>query len=154
MCRKIYAAVKHRQSDDFCIIARTDAIAVEGFDAALQRASYYADAGADVLFVEAPESMEQIEKVAKLLPDIPKLINMFYGGKTPLVATDTLIEMGYKIIIIPSDLQRAAIKAMQKVLEAIRQQGSSQSLEQMLVSFQEREQIIGTEKYFDMALEK
>lgn len=146
MVIKIKAAIDARSSDDFCIIARTDAIAVEGFDKAIERARKYLDAGADMIFVEAPETVEQIEEIAKQIPQ-PKLINMFYGGKTPLVETRNLEAMGYKLVIIPSDLQRAAIRGMQTALTAIKQDGNSQNVSDHLASFKEREAIIETEKY-------
>ncbi len=146
MCDKIRAA-KHSCTDkDFVIIARTDAISVEGFDQALTRAHAYSNAGADMIFIEAPESVEQIEKIAKEIKT-PKLINMFYGGKTPLVPIKRLQELDYRVVIIPSDLQRAAIKAMQKTLETIHRDGDSKAMESQLTTFKEREAIIGTEKY-------
>lgn len=146
MCIKIRAAIAARTSSDFLIIARTDAIAVEGFESAIERAKHYCEAGADMIFVEAPQSLEQIVRISQILP-VPKLINMFYGGKTPLVPTNDLEAMGYKIVIIPSDLQRAAIKAMQLTLQAIAQDGNSASVANQLVSFQDREKIIDTQRY-------
>jgi 2-methylisocitrate lyase-like PEP mutase family enzyme len=145
---KLKAALKARETDDFVIIARTDAIAVEGFDNAIERAKYYLDLGADMIFVEAPETIEQIETIAKIIPE-PKVINMFYGGKTPLVSSDELQSMGYNLAIIPSDLQRAAMKAMQLALRTIQAQGNSASIADNLLTFQERENIIETEKYLN-----
>lgn len=130
------------------IIARTDAIAVEGFTAAIDRAAAYAEAGADVLFVEAPTSLEQIEKIAEAIPG-PKLINMFHGGKTPLVSAPELQKMGYQIVIIPSDLQRAAIFAMSEVLTAIKSNGDSGALTDRMVSFQDREKIVETATFME-----
>jgi len=149
MCKKIRVATQSRSNPHFKIIARTDAIAVEGFDKAIDRALNYADAGADMLFVEAPESYEQIVKIAERISS-PKLINMFYSGKTPLVSPKELEEMGYQLIIIPSDLQRASIFAMQQVLKVIAKEGHSKSLADSLVTFQEREKIIGTKDYLDL----
>jgi 2-methylisocitrate lyase-like PEP mutase family enzyme len=146
MCIKIQAAINARRHKDFLIIARTDAIAVEGFEAAIARAQAYATAGADMLFIEAPESIEQIEQIAAQLPQ-PKLINMFYGGKTPLVPIERLQAMGYRLVIIPSDLQRAAIKAMQHTLQVIHANGDSHAINDQLATFQEREAIIGTSDY-------
>ncbi len=148
MCIKLKVAKKSLTDPDFVIIARTDAIAVEGFDSAIARAKAYLKAGADVVFLEAPETMEQIEQIAAQIPQ-PKLINMFYGGKTPLVPTKKLQELGYRIVIIPSDLQRAAIKAMQKTLAEIHRTGNSEKIADQLVSFQEREAIIETKKYLE-----
>jgi len=103
-------------------------------------------AGADMIFVEAPQTVEQIEMIAQQVPG-PKLINMFYGGKTPLVPFEQLAQWGYQLIIIPSDLQRAAIFAMQKTLGVIKQHGDSSSIKDQLTSFAEREKIIGTDEY-------
>jgi 2-methylisocitrate lyase-like PEP mutase family enzyme len=143
MCLKIRVARDSLIDPDFVIIARTDAIAVEGLSRALDRARAYLEAGADMIFVEAPESIEQIEQIATAIPQ-PKLINMFHGGKTPLLPLKRLQELGYKLVIIPSDLQRAAIRAMQKTLVAIRTAGDSRALAAEMASFKEREQIIGT----------
>lgn len=146
MTHKIRVARDAIADPDFTLIARTDAIAVEGFDRAIQRAQAYAEAGADMLFVEAPETLEQIETVAERLPQ-PKLINMFLGGKTPLVPAPRLAELGFRLIIIPSDLQRAAIRAMQQTLSAIAEDGDSGRLAESMASFSEREVIIDTERY-------
>jgi len=128
------------------VIARTDAIAVEGFPAAIERALAYSDAGADLLFIEAPESVEQIEEIAALVPGF-KLINMFLGGKTPLLPSSRLTELGFHIAIIPSDLQRAAIHAMQQTLAAIARDGDSSAVADRMTSFSEREKIIRTEEF-------
>jgi 2-methylisocitrate lyase-like PEP mutase family enzyme len=146
MCHKIYAARTSLSDPDFVLIARTDAIAVEGFDRAIERAKAYQEAGADMLFVEAPETVEQIETIAKEIK-APKLINMFHGGKTPMVPVDQLQAWGYSVVIIPSDLQRAAIKAMQDTLKAIAADGNSASMSDRMTSFKEREIIVETEKY-------
>jgi 2-methylisocitrate lyase-like PEP mutase family enzyme len=146
MTAKLRAACDARPDPDLLIIARTDAIAVEGFDAALDRAGAYVEAGADVIFVEAPRSLAEIERVAREVPG-PKLINMFHGGKTPLVPVEDLRGMGYAIVIIPSDLQRAAIRAMQDTLAAIARDGHSMAMEERMVSFQQREAIVGTEDW-------
>jgi 2-methylisocitrate lyase-like PEP mutase family enzyme len=146
MVQKLRAA---RDADgDLVLIARTDALAVEGLDAAIDRAHAYAAAGADVVFVEAPESLAQIEAIAARLP-YPKLINMFQGGKTPLVPAARLRDLGYRIVIIPSDLQRAAIRAMEEVLAAIARDGHSASLAGRMATFKEREEIVGTRGYLE-----
>jgi 2-methylisocitrate lyase-like PEP mutase family enzyme len=133
---------------EFVVIARTDAIAVEGFSAAVDRAFAYHEAGADVLFVEAPTSEGEIAEIAKRLPGF-KLINMFEGGKTPLLPAARLQALGYHVVIIPSDTQRAAIKAMQRVLETIARDGSSASMRGDMVSFKEREVLIDTAGYIE-----
>jgi 2-methylisocitrate lyase-like PEP mutase family enzyme len=148
MQQKIRAVRDASLDDDFVLIARSDALAVEGFDRTIERCHAYMAAGADVIFVEAPTSIAEIERVAELLP-YPKLINMFHSGKTPLLATARLAELGYKIVIIPSDLQRAAIGAMQRTLDAIARDGHSGSLQSEMASFGDREVIIGTDAYLE-----
>lgn len=128
---------------DVVVIARTDAIAVEGFEAALARCHAYVAAGADVAFLDAPTSEAQIERIARELPGW-KLVNMFQGGKTPLLPVARLAELGFAIVIIPSDLQRAAIRAMQRTLAAIARDGSSAGILADLAAFDEREEIVDT----------
>src|SRR6202011_5005556 len=94
MAGKIKVAVDSRHSEDFLIIARTDAIAVDGFDAAIERAERYIDAGADVTFVEAPERAEDIRKIPQRLP-VPQVINVVVGGKTPVFAQEERARMGF-----------------------------------------------------------
>jgi len=147
--QKIRAVKDALKDSATLVIARTDAIAVEGFSAAIDRASAYAEAGADVLFVEAPTSLDQIQKIAEAVPG-PKLMNMFHGGKTPLVSASDLQDMGYQIVIIPSDLQRAAIFAMNEVLETIKRDGDSGALTDRMASFREREEIVDTAKFMDL----
>ena len=149
MAQKLRAASEALKGSGVVLIARTDAIAVEGLEAAFERSERYAEAGADVLFVEAPESEAQIEAIAERLPG-PKLINMFQGGKTPLVPAGRLAALGYRIVIIPSDLQRAAVWAMQRTLEAIGEDGSSAAQAERMISFNEREEIVGTAGYLDL----
>jgi 2-methylisocitrate lyase-like PEP mutase family enzyme len=146
MVQKLRAARDAASDADLVLIARTDAIAVEGLAAAIERALAYAEAGADVIFVEAPTSETQMETIARRVT-APKLLNMFEGGKTPLVPLDRLRALGYRIVIIPSDLQRAAIRAMQDVLTAIRRDGNSRSLADRMATFTEREAIVGTAEY-------
>jgi len=148
MAQKIRAARDASTDPDLVIIARTDALAVEGFEAAIERADAYREAGADVLFVEAPQTEEQIAEIAHRLP-FPKLINMFEGGKTPLMPESRLRELGFAIVIIPSDLQRAALFAMRETLAAIRRDGSSAALRERLLSFKERELVVGTAAFLE-----
>ena len=146
MAQKLRAARDAMTDSDIVLIARTDALAVEGLDAAVERAQAYAAAGADVIFIEAPVSMEQIEGIARRVPQ-SKLINMFQGGKTPLVPVGRLKALGYQIVIIPSDLQRATIRAMDDVLAAIARDGSSAALAERMASFTEREAVVDTAAY-------
>jgi 2,3-dimethylmalate lyase len=124
MGAKVRAAVSARHSDDFLIIARTDARAVEGLPAALERARRYRDEGADVLFVEAPQSVAEIEAVAAALSDVPLLFNYAEGGRTPPVTHALLRQLGFKLVIFPIGLLLAATAAMRGLLAQIRAQGS------------------------------
>lgn len=142
-------AVRDVVGDDLVVIARTDALAVEGFEPAIERCHAYADAGADMIFFEAPQSEEQIEAAARLLP-YPKLLNMFRGGKTPEVPLPRLRQMGYRLVIVPSDLQRAAIHAMTRALDVLREDGDTGRMAGEMVSFHEREAIVGAEHYDEL----
>jgi 2-methylisocitrate lyase-like PEP mutase family enzyme len=146
MAQKLKAVRDALHDAEFVVIARTDAIAVEGFSAALDRAAAYLEAGADVSFVEAPTSETEIAEIAKRLPGW-KLINMFEGGKTPLLPVPRLQALGYQLVIIPSDTQRAAIRAMQRVLAAILRDGSAAAMRSDMVSFAEREAVVDTAAY-------
>ncbi|MGE5513054.1 MAG: isocitrate lyase/PEP mutase family protein [Bacteroidota bacterium] len=148
MAGKLKAVRDALHDPDIVVIARTDAIAVEGFEAALDRCLAYARAGADVVFLDAPTSESQIIEIGRRLPGW-KLINMFQGGKTPLLPVSRLEELGFSIVIIPSDLQRAAIRAMQTTLQAIYRDGSSASVLANMAGFEERERLVGTAGYLE-----
>jgi 2,3-dimethylmalate lyase len=120
MVEKVRAAVEARRSPDLVVIARTDARAVEGLDAALDRAARYRDAGADVLFVEAPESEREVELVADAFPGTPLLFNGVEGGRTPSLELDRLQELGFRIVLFPLTALFAATRAVQEALAAIR----------------------------------
>jgi 2-methylisocitrate lyase-like PEP mutase family enzyme len=149
MVQKLRAARDALADHDLVLIARTDALAVEGFDAAIERAHAYVAAGADVTFVEAPTTEAQIEAIARRVK-APQLINMFQGGKTPLVPLARLREWGYRIVIIPSDLQRAAIRAMEETLGAIARDGNSAAVADRMASFTERERAVDTPAWLEL----
>ena len=150
MVQKIKAARDAVHDQDLVLIARTDALAIEGLAGAIERANAYLEAGADVIFIEAPTSEAEIAAIADAIA-APKLINMFQGGKTPLVPLDRLHALGYRLVIVPSDLQRAAIHAMTATLVALKRDGHSAAVADRMVSFQDRERVIGTAAY--MALD-
>jgi 2-methylisocitrate lyase-like PEP mutase family enzyme len=149
MVQKLRAARDALADPDLVLIARTDALAVEGLDAAIARAQAYYAAGADVIFVEAPTSEADIETIARRVA-APKLINMFQGGKTPLVPLGRLRQLGYRIVIIPSDLQRAAIRAMEDTLAAIARDGNSAAVADRLASFTDRETAVDTAGWLEL----
>jgi 2,3-dimethylmalate lyase len=124
MVGKIEAAVAARRDPDLVIIARTDARAVEGLDAALERARRYRDAGADMLFVEALRTEAEIEATARALPGVPLLFNWVEGGKTPPVRMEWLRELGYRMVIFPVSVLLAATRAVQDVLSGIARNGT------------------------------
>src|SRR6266849_4403580 len=112
MVQKIHAAVDARQDPDFVIIARTDANAVYGFEDALQRGQAYHEAGADVVFIEAPRSVAELKAIAQTFPNVPLLFNWADSGKTPLLSLDEIQTLGYKLVIFPVSMLFAAAYAM------------------------------------------
>ena len=123
MVAKVRAAVAARRTD-LVLIARTDAGAVEGLDGALNRARLYREAGADVIFFEAPQSEADIETVAHELSDVPLLFNWAEGGKTPPIAYARLRELGFRIVIFPIGAMLAATRAIRDLLQTIRADGT------------------------------
>ena len=143
MAEKIHAAFEARRSDDFLIIARTDARAVEGLDSALRRARAYRDAGADILFIEAPQSENEVAQVARAFPDVPLLFNWAEGGKTPPMRLERLKELGYRIVIFPISALLTAAKAVRAVLAEIKAEGTPMRAFPDRSSFQEFNEMIG-----------
>lgn len=141
MVGKIKAAVDTRRDEDMVIIARTDARAVEGFEAAIDRMNAYLEAGADVGFVEAPQTVEEMAGIPGSITK-PALVNIFEGGKTPPQPAKRLEEMGFRIGIYPSQTHRAAIFAAQEVLSVLKRDGDTVAIEHRLATFQDREQAV------------
>lgn len=125
MVERLKIALDSRRSDDFLIIARTDARTVEGFDAALERGVAYAEAGADLVFVESPESVEELEKIPKAISK-PVVANMVEGGRTPLLSAPQLEAMGFALVIFPNALTRLLVGSGLKMLEELRTQGTTE----------------------------
>jgi 2-methylisocitrate lyase-like PEP mutase family enzyme len=141
MTAKIRAAVDARTDADFVVIARTDAVAVEGFDAALERAGRYREAGADVLFVEAPNA-EQLPQIAPRLK-APLLYNMATSGKTPFLGRDEIERLGFKLIIYPNWVMLAAIRAASEVLATLKETGTIAGIASEVPSFKEFFDLLG-----------
>jgi 2-methylisocitrate lyase-like PEP mutase family enzyme len=145
MAGKIKAACDARADAGTLIIARTDAVAVEGFEAALKRAALYRDAGADVLFVEAPGSTTQLKDIPRQLADgIPLIANMIEGGMTPMTNTKTLQEMGYSLVIFPGGVVRAMAHAAAAFYATLMADGSSDAFRNQMFDFQGLNAAIGT----------
>ena len=143
MVGKIRAAVDAR--DTALIIARTDAIAVEGFDAALDRAASYVDAGADVLFIEAPQDTAQLHEIARrFAARVPLLANMVEGGRTPITGLAALGELGFRIVIYPGGTMRAVAHALQVYFASLRGTGSTTAFAGRMLDFDGLNHVLGT----------
>ena len=143
-------AVRDAVSDeDILLIARTDALAVHGIDEAINRMHRAIEAGANMVFVEAPTTMAEIEQIAKELP-YPKMLNMFWSGKTPVLDTKQLEALGFDMAIVPSDLQRIAIAAMSRAAREIINFGHTKELANQMATFQEREAAINSEFFNEL----
>ena len=145
MVAKIKAAVDARIDDDFQIVARTDALAVEGWQAMLDRANAFQEAGADVLFLEAMTTMEQLAEAPKLF-EKPLLYNMASSGKTPFLPTAEIESLGFGVVIYPNFVVLAAIPAIQRTLRHLKETGDVAALTNDIVSFQEFFDLMGMDE--------
>ena len=146
MVAKIKAAVDTRRDADLLVIARTDAIAPEGFAAAIDRAAAYREAGADVTFVEAPTSMEEIAEIPRRLP-WPQLINIVIGGRTPELPNAKLKELGYAGVIYANVALQSALKGMQAALGELRRKGHIGDALNLLTDFAERQRLVHKDEF-------
>ncbi len=143
MVQKIRAAVDARQDPDFVLIARTDAVAVTGFEDALIRGKAYQEAGADVLFIEAPRSRQELETIAKTFLDIPLVFNWIDSGKTPPLPLEEIHALGFKLVVFPVSLLFAATHAMNELLEVFKQGKTPDSFSSQMVTFPQFTEQIG-----------
>jgi len=150
MAQKIRAAVEARQDPDLLIIARTDALTLNGFDDAIRRAEVYAKAGADVLFVEAPTTVGEIEAIPKAL-DRPCLFNYAPGGRSPLLPLSRLRALGYGVIILPVQTLFAATRAMAHYLHALTTTDDPATLDDQLMLFAKFNELIGVTELLALA---
>ncbi len=151
MVQKIKAAVDSRIDANMMIMARTDARAVEGLEAAFDRARAYQEAGADFLFIEAPRSIEELAAIPKNVPGI-HVCNMVIGGKTPVLPREQLAQMGYSVIAYANAALQASMLAMQNVLGHLQRTGAIDGAEDQLVMFDERQGILEHERFKAMEL--
>jgi carboxyvinyl-carboxyphosphonate phosphorylmutase len=147
MINKIKAAVDTRQDKDLVIIARTDARAVFGIEEAIDRAHAFIEAGADAIFVEAPQTKDEIRRIAREI-SVPKVVNMVEGGKTPLCSARELGEMGYRVALFANCVLRTSVKAIQKTLRHLIEHGSTIELLDEMITMQERNRITGLEETY------
>lgn len=153
MVQKIRAALDARTDPDLVVIARTDARATDGIDEAIRRGRTYAEAGADMIFVEAPHSREELEQVGAELSQlgVPLMVNLVEGGKTPLVSVNDLGKYGFRFISFSGSLQKTAIKAMQEMLQALMRDGEvTEFYPSRMISLEERSEILGLPGYFEL----
>jgi 2,3-dimethylmalate lyase len=150
MVNRIKAALEARESDEFLIIARSDAIAVEGIEGAIKRAQLYKDSGADAIFIEAIETIDQIRLIREEVPGV-LMINMVEGSKTPLLNISQLGEIGYKIVIFSGSLLRIASFAMNKYLRNLRASGSTEEFLPSMMTPNERNRLSRLDEYFELS---
>lgn len=145
MAGKIKAATDSRDSTETLIVARTDAVAVEGLERALDRARLYAEAGADILFVEAPRSEAELATLVRELAGVrPLLANMVEGGDTPILSADELGRIGFRLVIFPGGIVRALARTMQGYYGSLRRAGTTDPFRDRMFDFAELNRLIGT----------
>jgi 2-methylisocitrate lyase-like PEP mutase family enzyme len=145
MALKLKAALSARRDPDFVIIARTDARAVEGIDAAIQRANLYGKTGADVCFIEAPESKQELERIPREVKH-PLLVNMLTGGVTPILTVDELGKLGYKIVVCPIESLLVAGAAIQKLIQALLTKGRVDQPDADMLTFAQIKKVLGLDE--------
>ena len=143
---KIKAAVDAREDDNTMIIARTDARAIDGIEAAIDRAEAFVEAGADMTFVEAPRSEEEMRMITGRLK-VPQVANMVVGGKTPLTPRSRLAELGFSLVLYANTPLQAAMRAMSEVLGALKADGDVSAVIDRLADFDERQRLVDKESY-------
>ena len=143
---KLQAALDARKSKDFIIVARTDARATEGLDAAIERGLYYKKIGADVIFVEAPKSVKEMKKIGQAIK-APLVANMIEGGATPIVSSSKLHKMGFKIILYPLSMLFANAFASMKILRELKKAGTTTSMKKSVVTFDQFNEIVNLKKF-------
>lgn len=146
---KVKAAVDARRDPDFLIMARTDAAATLGFEAAIERAQKFAEAGADILFVEAVTEAEQVRALPQRLAK-PQLMNMVIGGRTPIFNADQLAELGYGIVLYANAALQGAVAGMQKTLTVLRDEKEVQESSGLVASFAERQRLVGKPEWDEL----
>lgn len=147
MVQKIKAAADTRHDDDFVIIARTDARTNHGLEEALRRGKAYEEAGADVLFIESPESVDELRKINQTFPHTPTLANMIEGGRTPLPSLDELEKLGFAIAIFPLGPLYAAAKAVAGYVEELKMVRSTAGKLKDMIAFEDFNRLIGLSEY-------
>jgi 2-methylisocitrate lyase-like PEP mutase family enzyme len=151
MSEKIRAAVDARSTEDLLIIARTDVLASEGLAAAIERAQHYVEAGADITFIEAPQSMDELSRIAAGI-GVPQVANMVVGGKTPIVSANELGRMGFGMVLYANAALQGAVLGMQKALSSLRVHGMISDEGGLVVSFGERQRLVQKDRFDELEL--
>ena len=147
---KIKAALDARSNNDTVIIARTDAIGVEGYDLAMERAAGFIESGADILFIEAFQNVKQIAGAVEQFGDkIPLLVNMVEGGKTPILPAVELETMGFSVVIFPGGLVRAIAHTAEQYFAALNEMGSTREYQNKMFDFEELNELLGTDRILE-----
>jgi len=146
---KLKAAIEARKSRDFIIVARTDARAPVGLDEAIERGKAYKKAGADVIFVEAPRSVEELKKVANEI-DAPLVANMIEDGVTPTLPAHELLKLGYRIAVFPLSALYSATYAMREVLTELKKTGATKQTRKMMVTFKDFNRFVDLDRYIGL----
>lgn len=141
MVNKLHAAIDAKEDDNTVIIARTDALAIHGVAHALDRARAYIEAGADVTFVEAPRTLEEMQSIGQL--PAPQLVNMVEGGLTPLQPLEELDKLGFTIVLYANTAMRSSIKAIQGAMAYLKENGDTLGVQDQIVTWEERQRIVG-----------
>jgi carboxyvinyl-carboxyphosphonate phosphorylmutase len=149
MAQKIRAAVDARKDRDLVLMARTDARAVYGLEDAIRRAKAYVEAGVDMIFVEAPQNLEELERIPKSVA-VPTMANLVEGGKTPLVSVKELEEMGFKFASFSGSAQKTAMKAVEQLFSVLKATGSVNSELGRIASLHERSDLLGLPAFYEM----
>ncbi|MFB3163987.1 oxaloacetate decarboxylase [Neobacillus sp. 179-J 1A1 HS] len=141
MVGKIKAALDARKDENLAVMARTDAIAVNGVKDAIDRAFAYYEAGADIIFVEAPNTIDELRQITSSLKGIPQVINLVEGGKTPLISLKEAEEIGFKIMLCANTALRSAIKGITESLKILKEEGSQENLLPLICTWEERQSL-------------
>jgi 2-methylisocitrate lyase-like PEP mutase family enzyme len=149
MMGKVKAAVDARSTADLLIIARTDVLALEGIEVAIERAQRYVEAGADITFIEAPQSIDQLRAIARRVK-VPQVANMVIGGKTPVVSADELSKMGFGLVLYANAALQGALLGMQKALSSLKVHGLLTEEDGTVVTFKERQRLVQRDRFEDL----
>lgn len=147
MVGKLEAAADAREDETFVVVARTDAVAVEGIESAIDRARTYVDAGADGIFVDAPETEAQLAEIGDRLADVPLVVNLPYGGKSPMHPAERVAEMGYDLLLFATTAQKAKLRLLEEVYSRLVETGDERGLVDRLATWEDRNDVTDLEAW-------